>query len=1185
MAHAKRALLLQRWLWPVLFAAGVFGSATSFWVARTVDETARARAESLFLRDAEDRAGEIVGAYAPPLRQLLTLQRLFHATGNVDRELFKRFAEPMIQPEGARLFSWAPEVRRDERARFEAQGRQLWGEEFAIRGDADNEEATAPSKERYFPVLYQLADLSNRQPLGYDVLTDVRRTAIDRAIETNAPVVISPVQALGTASADKPVAYFGVPVYRGTEAPAVRSERRDQVRGLLIMALDVREPFRSANRTAAENGLLAILRDYADRSRPIDRWGPVEAEKAARASGFSYKQNFELADRRLIIEIEAGPEWLKNNRSRDGRWILVAGLSLTLALLVFLFVTIRQGQHASASRFGKDKRLGKFWDVESLDNKFSMLIEQSPWSIVITGLDGRIEYVNSRFVEAMGFSREEIVGCSADVLTSDAENELIHEQVRESAKYGRSWRGELLTRRRDGTPVRERVTISPIRRRDGFITHFMAVRENISELSQVMSQLEDSESRFRGAMSVMIEGLMVISPDNTLVFANRAVEEILGESSENLEGKALDEIVTTFVTEDGSPCTLENFPSQRALRDGCEVRDTVLGVRSAGDSQLRWIEINTAPLHTSDDPRWGVVLTFSDVTERRRTEEELRLAYEAIKNSGEGILMTDAQHRILSVNPALESVTGYRADEILGKRPDFVSPVHHDGDLQATMDSALESAGYWQGEVWNRRVNGESYPGWLGISAVRDEDNRPKFYIYIFSDMTERKEAQRRIEFLAHHDPLTCLPNRLLLSDRAAQALVQAHRMQSRVALMFLDLDRFKTINDSLGHPVGDALLKEVVERLKGCVRESDTISRQGGDEFLVLLTDVRDGDAISRIAEKIHQRMAQPFTIGTQTLSTTFSIGIAIYPEDGDDFDTLLKKADTAMYHAKEAGRNSHRFFTEQMNRQVVEHLSLETNLRRALENNEFVLHYQPQLDLNEGKVIGVEALIRWNSPDGLISPARFIPVAESSGLIVPIGTWVLNEACRQARAWQDAGLPPLVMAVNLSAEQFKRPELVNTVINALVLSDLDTHWLELELTESILIQDAEATLATVRRLKTLGIKLSVDDFGTGYSSLAYLKRFAVDKLKIDQSFVRDLEADPEDAAIVRAIIQMALSLKLKTIAEGVESEELANLLRMFHCDEIQGYWYARPMPAAAMEAFLRERANVGQAVAAPVA
>jgi diguanylate cyclase (GGDEF)-like protein len=488
------------------------------------------------------------------------------------------------------------------------------------------------------------------------------------------------------------------------------------------------------------------------------------------------------------------------------------------------------------------------------------------------------------------------------------------------------------------------------------------------------------------------------------------------------------------------------------------------------------------------------------------------------------------------------------------------------------MQDAIRDTGHWQGEVWIQRKNGEVFPAWLGVSVVHEHDGRPKYFVYIYSDMTERKEAQRRIELLAHHDPLTGLPNRLLLRDRVEQAQAQASRMHSRVALMYLDLDRFKTINDSLGHPVGDEMLKEVVTRLKSCVRDSDTISRQGGDEFIILLNDVRDSDAVSRVAEKIHQRMAEPMKVQHHLLTTSFSIGVALYPDDGQDFDILLQKADTAMYHAKEAGRNGHRFFTDQMNQKVVEHLTLETQLRRALENREFVLHYQPQIDLQEGTIIGVEALIRWNSPEsGLVSPARFIPVAEDSGLIVPIGDWVLGEACRQARQWQEAGLPPFVMAVNLSGVQFKRQDLINSVINALVLSELDSQWLELELTESILIQDAEATLDSVRRLKALGVKLSVDDFGTGYSSLTYLKRFDVDKLKIDQSFVRDLVSDPEDAAIVRAIIQMAHSLKLRTIAEGVESEEVASLLRVFHCDEIQGYWLARPMPASELEGFVR--------------
>jgi predicted signal transduction protein with EAL and GGDEF domain len=373
---------------------------------------------------------------------------------------------------------------------------------------------------------------------------------------------------------------------------------------------------------------------------------------------------------------------------------------------------------------------------------------------------------------------------------------------------------------------------------------------------------------------------------------------------------------------------------------------------------------------------------------------------------------------------------------------------------------------------------------------------------------------------------------------------------------------------------VGDALLKEIAARLGECVRDTDTISRQGGDEFLIVLPDLRGDDAITRVLLKIRERLQVPFELDGHELTTSASIGIAIYPDDGRDFDTLLKKADTAMYRAKDAGRNGYRFFDEQMNVEAVEHLTMKSGLRRAVERDEFVLHYQPQIDLRTGAVVGAEALLRWNHPElGMIPPARFIPVAEDSGLIVPIGEWVIREACRQAVAWQADGLPPLVMAVNLSAVQFKRGDVEQTVKQALSSTGFDPHWLELELTESILIQNTEQVLASVQRLKLLGVKLSIDDFGTGYSSLSYLKRFAVDKLKIDQSFIRDLATDPDDAAIIRAIIQMARSLNLKTIAEGVETPGMLEQLRLFSCDEAQGYYFARPMPAQAFADFLADR------------
>ena len=577
-------------------------------------------------------------------------------------------------------------------------------------------------------------------------------------------------------------------------------------------------------------------------------------------------------------------------------------------------------------------------------------------------------------------------------------------------------------------------------------------------------------------------------------------------------------------------------------------------------------------LKHSEQARWLEASRHEDDEQRRRIELWADKLYLAVEQSPASVFIADLEQRIEYVNDSFVESTGFPRSEIIGQSTQILRPDTEDDTPYEAMWDAARHGRKWQGEFQTLRRDGSQFWERVLMSPLKDADDRVMSCVVIKEDITEREEARQRIEQLAYHDALTGLPNRLLLRDRFGRSQALASRMQSRVALMYLDLDRFKTINDSLGHPVGDVLLQYVVARLKACVRESDTISRQGGDEFIILLGDVRDGDAVSRVADKIHQRMAEPFEIEGHLLTTSFSIGVAIYPDDGEDFDLLLQKADTAMYHAKEAGRNVHRFFAEQMNEKAVERLLLESRLRQALENKEFVLYYQPQIELHTGRLVGVEALIRWRCPEGeLISPGRFIPVAEDSGLIAPIGNWVLGEACRQTREWQKAGLAPFCIAVNLSAAQFRRHDLINNVINALVLSDLDSQWLELELTESIMIRDAEATLDTVRRLKALGVKLSVDDFGTGYSSLAYLKRFSVDKLKIDQSFVRDLVDDPESAAIVRAIIQMAHGLKLKTIAEGVETEEQSRLLREYQCDEIQGYWLAHPMPADELADFVR--------------
>jgi diguanylate cyclase (GGDEF)-like protein/PAS domain S-box-containing protein len=592
------------------------------------------------------------------------------------------------------------------------------------------------------------------------------------------------------------------------------------------------------------------------------------------------------------------------------------------------------------------------------------------------------------------------------------------------------------------------------------------------------------------------------------------------------------------------------------------------------DGEVRWLVTRSQTFFEMDGDYCRAVRTVGtvlNITEKKLAEQE-QLIFATAFQAQEGIIITDANQVIVRVNQAFTSITGYTGQEAIGNRPSMLKSGRHDSRFYHAMQKSLRKKGYWQGEIFDRHKDGNIYPKWLTITAVKNSHKETTHYVANFSDITERKRSEERIHYLANFDPLTGLPNRAQLNDHLKYALSLAKRSNGHLALMFLDLDHFKEINDTLGHSAGDALLIELAKRLSLALRNEDTVTRLGGDEFILLLPGT-DAAGAGVAAQKLLNAIAESYQVGHHDLTLTASIGIALYPEDGDDLETLSKNADTAMYRAKQEGRQCYRFFTPEMQAHSERNLQLVNALRHALKCEQLYLHYQPQVSIQDGRIIGTEALLRWQHPElGMMSPAEFIPVAENSGLILLIGEWVLRCAVRQAKAWIDGGFAPLIMAVNLSAVQFRHPDLPELITRILDEEGLPPEYLELELTESVAMHNPHAVIAVMNNLHERGIRMSIDDFGTGYSSLSYLKKFKVYKLKIDQSFVRDISTDAEDKAIVSAIINLAKSLGLQTIAEGVETTEQLNFLREQGCNEMQGYLFSKPVPSEQFEELLKQ-------------
>ncbi len=869
-----------------------------------------------------------------------------------------------------------------------------------------------------------------------------------------------------------------------------------------------------------------------------------------------------------ISESQAG-----HDHSLDYRMLAADGRVVWIRDIV---TPIQQGEKLILRGLMIDISEGKLAEqaLQLSEQKFASVFHYCPDILVIARRsDGTLLALNHTFEQQFGISAAEAIGKTATRLDIWDLPGTGTELLRRLQDEGLS-NLETPFRRRNGERFIGLMSAQPVMLDD---TQALVVSvRDITELKRTQQQLQISEEKFAKAFHATPDGMLITrQQDGCIIEANEGFSLITGYENHAVIGQTTVGLAIWNDLQDR-----ERMMQQ--VREEGQARDLQAWIRSR-DGQLRLAELSVQPLLIDDIP---CILTIArDITERQQMQERLHQAATVFENTAEGVMITDTEQRITAVNRAFSTITGYSEAEALGQTPRLLSSGQHDSAFYAAMWHQLAADGHWQGEVWNKRKNGELYPEWLTISAVRNPTDTVTHFVGVFADISTLKHVQARLDHQAHHDSLTGLPNRLLFESRLDAALRDALSDNHQGAVLFLDLDRFKHINDSLGHPVGDALLKSIALRLREQLRDIDTVARLGGDEFIVLLPGLLRPQDAERVAAKLLSCFNAPFQADTHEFFISASIGVSLFPSDGNDVATLVKNADAAMYNAKAKGRNRIERYTRDLTFQANERMTLEHELRRAIERDELSLHYQPKMCLQSGNLVGAEALIRWRHPVfGDIPPDRFIPLAEDSGLILQIGDWVLQEACRQMREWQRQHAPFGPLSVNLSGSQLSQPQLAERIANTLSDFGLDACYLQLEITEGFIMTQAEEALGVLHELKSLGLQLAIDDFGTGYSSLSYLKRLPLDILKIDKSFVRGLPGDPDDAAITRAIIALGRSLQMTVIAEGVETKAQEIFLTSEGCEQIQGYVVSRPLSAESFANNFLGPLPIGSSEKAPV-
>ena len=798
---------------------------------------------------------------------------------------------------------------------------------------------------------------------------------------------------------------------------------------------------------------------------------------------------------------------------------------------------------------------------------YRLLFEASPDAIGWLGADNRLAQINQTLCHLLGATRGELVGRGYGQCCPVSEHERIAACL-EDAWGGRTQQIRHYLHRADGTRIAVDARFTPL-----------VVEEEVRALCVIWREL-GAEQRQRERADLLEAGLAHLNqivmitkaepldePGPEIVYVNPALERITGHAPEEVIGR--------------SPRFLQGEDTQRQALD--ELREALRACRPAALELLNYkksgqpfrMQVDIAPVFDAAGRCTHFAAIERDVTPQYRAVERDRLAATALNRTDEGMMVLDGQGRATLVNDAFTAITGFGASEMVGRVP-RLDPEHKDQTLFDEIRARIDDTGFWRGELWARRRDGSAYPVLTRVTQGRNGEGATHYFV-AFQDISQRKDTEARLQYLSSHDELTGLPNRLLIQDRTDKCIDHAKRRGGQIAMLFLDVDRFKQINDSLGHKAGDELLRLAAARLQSAVRQSDTVARMGGDEFTVLLDDLSAPQDAAVVAGKIMQGFARPFDLAGGSVYVSMSIGIAHFPSDGDDFNTLLHNADLAMYRAKQQGRSQYHFYSRDMDVDAVRTLTMQTALHEALGRREFRLHYQPIVDIVTGRVAGAEALIRWHTPGlGVVAPSDFIPVAEETGLIVPIGEWVVEEAVRAVRRIVAAGYPDFRVAVNLSARQFRQQDLVERVADTLNREGVDARHLEFEITETTMIHRVEEATQVLERLRELGVSVALDDFGTGYSSLRYLKNFRINYLKIDRSFVSALPGDEGSASIVRTIIGMAKGMGVQVIAEGVETHAQLSALRRWGCEEAQGYLLSMPLQADDLHWLLTNHATL---------